>query len=58
MYTKHKRTPENLHELELVIENLKWDIVGISKMRRLGERIDERNRYIMYLPDKEGFDFW
>lgn len=42
------RTPESLHELELAIENLKWDILGISEMRRIGEGIEERNNYIMY----------
>lgn len=46
--TRTLRTSESLHELELAIENLKWDILGISEMRRIGEGIEERNNYIMY----------
>ncbi|KAJ8709252.1 hypothetical protein PYW07_009078 [Mythimna separata] len=46
--TRTLRTEESLHELELAIENLKWDILGISEMRRIGEGIEERNSYIMY----------
>lgn len=42
------RTPESLQELELAIENVKWDILGISEMRRLGEGIEERSHYITY----------
>lgn len=34
-------------ELEKEIENIKWEIIGISEMRRLGEKIIEfRSKYI------------
>ncbi|KAL0849608.1 hypothetical protein ABMA28_013867 [Loxostege sticticalis] len=46
--TRTLRTPESLQELELAIENIKWDILGISEMRRLGERIEERRNFILY----------
>ncbi|XP_047026283.1 craniofacial development protein 2-like, partial [Helicoverpa zea] len=46
--TRTLRTPESLHELELATENIKWDILGISEMRRIGEAIEERSQYVMY----------
>ncbi|KAF9415769.1 hypothetical protein HW555_006670 [Spodoptera exigua] len=46
--TRTLRTSESLQELELAIENIKWDILGISEMRRMGEGIEERSNYIMY----------
>lgn len=33
------RTPEKLQELETALEEMKWDIIGISEIRRLGEYI-------------------
>lgn len=46
--TRTLRTEESLQELELAISNLKWDIIGISEMRREGEKIEERKDYVMY----------
>lgn len=46
--TRTLRTTESLQELELALGNIKWDILGISEMRRLGEGIEERGNYIMY----------
>lgn len=42
------RTEDSLHELETAISNLKWDVLGISELRRLGEAIEERSSYILY----------
>lgn len=46
--TRTLRTEESLKELEIAISNIKWDIIGISEMRRPGEGIEERNDYIMF----------
>lgn len=46
--TRTLRTPESLHELEIAISNIKWDILGISEMRRIGEGIEEREHYILF----------
>lgn len=46
--TRTLRTAESLQELESALTNLKWDILGISEMRRVGEEIEERDHYIMY----------
>ncbi|XP_045448905.1 craniofacial development protein 2-like [Melitaea cinxia] len=42
------RTEESLHELEKALEDINWDILGISEMRRLGEKIEERTDYILF----------
>ncbi|XP_023936149.2 craniofacial development protein 2-like [Bicyclus anynana] len=42
------RTPEKLQELELSIEELKWDIIGISEMRKFGEGIEDHGKYILH----------
>lgn len=42
------RTPEKLQELELAIEELKWDIIGISEMRRFGEGIENHGKYVLH----------
>lgn len=36
-----------MHELELATEKIKWDILGISEMQRIGEGIEERSHYII-----------
>ncbi|GBP38449.1 Craniofacial development protein 2 [Eumeta japonica] len=46
--TRTLRTSESLLELEIATKNIKWDILGISEMRRLGEGIEERSNFIMY----------
>lgn len=47
--TRSLRTPEKLTELELAIDNIKWDIIGISEMRRFGEGIEDHNgKYILH----------
>lgn len=46
--TRTLRTEESLKELETAISNIKWDIMGISEMRRPGEGIEERTDYIMF----------
>lgn len=46
--TRTLRTQESLLELEQSLGNIKCDILGISEMRRLGEKIEERAGYILY----------
>ena len=47
--TRSLRTPEKLIELELALNNIKWDIIGISEMRRFGEGIEDYNgKYILH----------
>lgn len=41
------RTDEKLLELETAIESIKWDIVGLSEVRRLGEGIEDHGKYIL-----------
>ena len=41
-------TTEKLQELELALDEIKWDIIGISEMRRYGERIEDHGKYILY----------
>lgn len=41
-------TTEKLQELELALDEIKWDIIGISEVRRLGERIEDHGKYILY----------
>ncbi|CAH0716463.1 unnamed protein product, partial [Brenthis ino] len=42
------RTEERLTELELALSNIKWDVLGLSEVRRLGESIEDRKEYILY----------
>ncbi|CAG4993524.1 unnamed protein product [Colias eurytheme] len=46
--TRTLRTEESLKELEIAISNIKWDILGISEMRRPGEGIEEKDDYILF----------
>lgn len=46
--TRTLRTPESLSELEEALKDLKWDILGISEMRRTGEYIEEHQDFILY----------
>lgn len=46
--TRSLRTPEKLIELETAINEIKWDIIGISEMRRLGEGIEDHGKYILH----------
>lgn len=46
--TRSLRTPERLQELEMAISELKWDIIGISEMRRYGETINDYGNYILH----------
>lgn len=41
-------SPERLLELEKALEDIKWDIIGISEMRRMGESIEEYENFILY----------
>ncbi|CAK1546536.1 unnamed protein product [Leptosia nina] len=42
------RTTEKLQELELALDEIKWDIVGISEVRRFGEKIEDHGKYILH----------
>lgn len=42
------RTSEKLKEFELAVKEIKWDIIGISEMRRFGEGIQDRGNYILH----------
>lgn len=42
------RTDERLEELENALQNIKWDILGLSEIRRLGDTIQEHRDYIFY----------
>ena len=44
--TRSLRTNEKRIELELAIAEIKWDIIGISEMRRHGEGIEDYGDYI------------
>ncbi|CAK1595505.1 unnamed protein product [Parnassius mnemosyne] len=46
--TRTLRTHESLLELEKSLENIKYDILGICEMRRLGEKIEDHGSYILY----------
>lgn len=37
-----------LLELEEALKNIKWDIVGLSEVRKIGENIEEFDEYIFY----------
>jgi exonuclease III len=54
---------ERITELEYATEEVKWDIIGISEIRREGEAIMEKsNNYIFYYSGKKqgknGVGFW
>lgn len=42
------RNEENLTELTYALKQIKWDIVGLSKVRRLGESIASHPDYLIY----------
>lgn len=42
------RTAEKLLELEIALGNIKWDILGMSEVRRIGNCIKEYDDYILY----------
>lgn len=48
MNCRSLRTHEKRQELELAIEELKWDIIGISEMRRFGEGIENHGKYVLH----------
>lgn len=39
--TRSLRTPEKLIELETALESIKWDILGTSEVKKLGEEITD-----------------
>ncbi|XP_045453325.1 craniofacial development protein 2-like [Melitaea cinxia] len=39
---------EKLQELELALDEIKWDIIGISEVRRFGERIEDHEKYVLH----------
>ncbi|XP_013180797.1 PREDICTED: craniofacial development protein 2-like, partial [Papilio xuthus] len=55
------RTEENLKELILALKDIKWDIIGLSEVRRLGDKIEEYENFILYhkgeTPGKYGVGF-
>lgn len=55
------RTDESLQELVLALDNIKWSIIGLSEVRRYGEKIEEFNKFIFYYkgetPGKYGVGF-
>ncbi|CAF4744203.1 unnamed protein product [Pieris macdunnoughi] len=46
--TRTLRTPESLSELEVALKDLKWDVLGLSEVRRPGNSIEEHEDYIMF----------
>ncbi|GBP20271.1 hypothetical protein EVAR_82145_1 [Eumeta japonica] len=50
--TRTLRTHESLLELENALQNIKFDILGISEMRRHEEKIEEYTDYILYQKGK------
>lgn len=46
--TRTLRTEESLQELEQALENINWDIIGISEVRRMGEKIEQYENYVLY----------
>ncbi|GBP28949.1 Craniofacial development protein 2 [Eumeta japonica] len=55
------RTEESLSELSLALQNTKWDILGLSEVRRIGENIIAYPDFILYhmgqTPGKHGVGF-
>lgn len=50
--TRTLRTSESLLELDNALKDIKYDILGISEMRRLEEKISEYDEYILYQKGK------
>jgi exonuclease III len=54
-------TYERLMELEEAIKEIKYDVIGISEMRRLGNKVEEYDKFILYhigqTPGKYGVGF-
>ena len=48
MNTTTLRTPEKLLELESAVQEINWDIIGLSEVRRTGESIEDYKDYILY----------
>ncbi|XP_013139165.1 PREDICTED: craniofacial development protein 2-like, partial [Papilio polytes] len=46
--TRSMKSQESLLELELALETVNWDILGVCDVRREGEKTEERNNYILY----------
>ncbi|KAL0830991.1 hypothetical protein ABMA28_001879 [Loxostege sticticalis] len=46
--TRTLRTNESLMELEHALDQINWDIIGLSEVRRVGEIIEEHDKYIFY----------
>ncbi|GBP78595.1 hypothetical protein EVAR_57163_1 [Eumeta japonica] len=42
------RSEDNLTELTYALKQIKWDIIGLSEVRRMGERITSHPDYILY----------
>lgn len=55
------RSEESLQELLHSIEDIKWDIIGLSEVRRNGEAIEEYRHVILYhkgeIPGRHGVGF-
>lgn len=55
------RTEESLQEFIHSIQNIKWDIIGLSEVRRLGETIEEYDQFLLYYkgetPGRHGVGF-
>lgn len=52
--TRTLRTQDTLAELNMAIQDIKWDILGISEMRREGENIHEYQDYILFNKGEKG----
>ena len=46
--TRSLKTQERLYELDFALQQIKWDIIGLSEIRRSGEQIEEYDNYIFY----------
>ncbi|XP_022820587.1 uncharacterized protein LOC111352346 [Spodoptera litura] len=55
------RTEESLQELLHSLRDIKWDIIGLSEVRRYGEAIEEHDNFILYhkgeTPGRHGVGF-
>ncbi|KAJ2937218.1 hypothetical protein O0L34_g19452 [Tuta absoluta] len=45
--TRTLRTDDHLRELEIALENINWDIIGMSEIKRMGEEILEFEDHIL-----------
>lgn len=53
------RTDERLKDLESELEKIKWDIVGLSEVRRQGEKcIRLQSGHILFYKGQEGISQW